>query len=227
MLSFLHWTYFFTPIRERIRRNIIHWAVLSMLCYTIGWAIVLYLLYQAGFGFVAVLATVLYAGILGGFISSQRRMQMIPTEGDPLNSIYELQSGKYFLWFSPLTGAVFAVVLMVLFIGNVLNGVVFPAFEMFPFSPPSQGAAPQSWYFLSHLLPKTSVDYGLLFVWSFIAGFAERFVPDALDRLTNRAKETETTAARSGSRTSPAPAPAAAAPNPPAPPPPPAVLPPG
>jgi hypothetical protein len=42
------------------------------------------------------------------------------------------------------------------------------------------------WAFPHGLLPSSSTDYALLFLWCFIAGFAERFIPDRVDELVKR-----------------------------------------
>jgi hypothetical protein len=168
LLQFIHWNYFFTPIREGIRNSIVRWAAGAMGTFTVIWLLLCWFFVHYEMTFFAMLVTVVYAGIIGGFISSQRRMQMIPSEGDPLSSIYALENGRNVFWFAPLTGAVFAVILMLMFQSGVVQGSIFPKFKSF--------------------LPTDESSYALLFLWCFIAGFAERFVPDTLDRLISRAE---------------------------------------
>jgi len=40
--------------------------------------------------------------------------------------------------------------------------------------------------FLKHTGPSDGTSYALLIIWSFIAGFAERLVPDTLNRLVTK-----------------------------------------
>lgn len=110
-------------------------------------------------------------GALGGFISSQRRMQSIAGVGESLTDMTNLYFWSSTLAASAMSGAVFATVLYMLFAGGLVQGKLFPILMGAEFR-----AAPE--------------DFAKLLIWSFIAGFAERFVPDTLDRLVAKsAKE--------------------------------------
>jgi hypothetical protein len=118
------------------------------------------------------------AGTLGGFISMLQRLQSLP-EADPKERLIELIYGRAsILWQSLLSGASFALVLMLLFVGGLVSGQLFPKFEN------SEGS---SFIDLLMAVPTHGVEFAKLLVWSFIAGFAERFVPDLLDRFTAQA----------------------------------------
>jgi hypothetical protein len=189
ILRALHWSYTFGPLREKRRVRLIEEAMLVMVFATAVLAGILILLRNIdngqGHPFFAVLATAVYAGIMGGMVSCTRRLSEVPTSGDALGSIYALKNSRYVLYFAPLTGAVFAVVTMLLFMGQVLKGMVFPSFPDLA----ATGAVSGQWQFTRYLLPASSKDYALLFLWCFIAGFAERFIPDTLTDLTQRASD--------------------------------------
>jgi hypothetical protein len=73
-------------------------------------------------------------------------------------------------------------VLYVLFAAGRLRGALFPEIEgglLSGFATPAPG-----------------VDEAKLLAWSFVAGFAEKFVPDRLDRLNRRAGSKERTGRR-------------------------------
>ena len=126
LLAALHWSYALIPVRERLRAQIITFVSAQIAV----WAIVAagLLLWAAVYG-QALLATVLLvmlAGALGGFVSLLRRIQMVPTGGDPLLSIFELENGRVSLYLAPLSGALFALVLFFIFMGDLVQGSLFP-----------------------------------------------------------------------------------------------------
>jgi hypothetical protein len=183
ILDVLHWHYSLIPMRERMRRSLTKHCILLVVLYTIFLgAFLLFVCRRHHFEFAAMLACVIYWGILGGFVSSQRRMETIPNDGDPLISVFGLDSADYYLWLSPLLGATFATVLLFMFIGGILEGSVFPAF----YAPHSGNEGLSNFWFAWETVPTTAGEYGKLFVWAFLAGFAERLVPDSLDRLASK-----------------------------------------
>lgn len=158
--------------------------------------------------FVTVL-TVILAGLIGGCVSMLQRIQSAPSEGDALFNLAALTNGWRGIILSPLYGGIFASLLFVLFAAGVLNGSIFPVIST-PKSEfetalpnPSPTASPalstearpvalakplmkepiQIREFLKKTGPVDGTSYALLIVWSFLAGFAERLVPDTLNRL--------------------------------------------
>jgi hypothetical protein len=135
------------------------------------------------------LTAVLAAGALGGFISAQRRVQSISNRGESMLDLIELSNGTG-TFLAPTTGAVFAAVLFLLFAGQFLMGRLFPVINT-PLEKVPAGMV--FGVFAMGTGPNQGIDWAKLMVWSFIAGFAERFVPGALDRMVNRTEKNDGT----------------------------------
>lgn len=181
ILDVLHWHYALIPMRERMRKSLTKWCIFYVIFYTATLGGLLYWFHRWGYDFAAMMTCVVYWGIIGGFVSSQRRMESIPSDGDPLISVFGLDSADYYLWLSPLLGAIFAVILTLMFMAGILKGSLFPDFSIVKVD-----GGLSYFEFAWKMLPKSGDDYAKLFVWSFLAGFAERLVPDSLDRLSSK-----------------------------------------
>jgi hypothetical protein len=127
---------------------------------------------------------VVFAGAVGGIMSTQQRLQASNLGTGSIKSS-EITNYGLSLLVSPITGAIFALVLYLLMVGGAIEGIIFPHFHGGP-----QKVATTFWEFSKGqaILPDSSNDFALLLVWSFVAGFAERFVPDTIDRLVSRSK---------------------------------------
>jgi hypothetical protein len=124
---------------------------------------------------------VFIAGAIGAVLSLQRRVQSLPRHGESLSDLVEL-SGRMTVKFTPIIGGIFAVLLFLIFASGLATGGLFPKLD-------SQNIVPSFRTFIENLQPTNVIDWGKLLVWSFVAGFAERFVPDTLDRLIARSEQ--------------------------------------
>jgi hypothetical protein len=122
---------------------------------------------------------------LGGLLSLQQRYQSASRDGDPIDSISQLMHNWPKVFLPAIDGAIFAFVLYMLVRAGLLAGDVFPKFSS---EDNKNGLVLLD--FLRQGRPEAASDYAKLIVWSFIAGFAERFVPDTLSRFINK-RETE------------------------------------
>lgn len=140
--------------------------------------------------FLQTAALVILCGILGGLISMLRRLQDMPTGSTPLIDTVALNAGQFGIGLAPVYGSIFAMVLYLVFLSRLLDSIIAPTAQaaVFPI--------------FSDATPATTADAAKLLVWAFIAGFAEKLVPDVLNRLTakNTAPAQAKLAAPSGTR---------------------------
>ena len=256
--------YALTSAREHMRSNLLKIAAFMAVVTIVVGGVFTYVNFNTtlsdalGWGYgVTTLAVVMFAGIVGALISMQQRIQAAPNEGDPIYLFSMLTHGRFGIFLSPISGAVFSVALYLMFTGGLLSGKIFPTITTVggpasaatatasPTPQPASSASPTASptarasaspvtsptaihspaasptmtasptpsvaasvvaattaspvatvspshtpsapvllnKFLKDTGPATGVDYALLVIWAFIAGFAERFVPDALNRL--------------------------------------------
>jgi hypothetical protein len=178
LLGTLHWIYSMVPAREQMRSDILKQSGKWLLiCFTALLPIILVFGFK-GETLLATIPLVALMGSLGGFLSLQRRIEKVPTDRDPLLTMLELQNGRFTVALAPLLGAIFAIVLFLMFLGGLLQGSVFP--DEFSFG---------QWKIGDAIVPAALSNFGKLLLWSFIAGFAEKFVPDTLDSIASKGSQ--------------------------------------
>jgi hypothetical protein len=158
--------------REAMRAKASRRAWMAMFAFMIFYLLGLFLVHYG----LQTLPAVLLAGAVGGFISAQRRIQSVTDHGESLVGLIELSSLSAplsNLW-APVSVALFAVVLYALFAGGLISGELFPSIDT---RKDISGGFTR--LFSTGCGPSDGAIAAKLAVWCFVAGFAERFVPDA------------------------------------------------
>jgi hypothetical protein len=187
LLNPLHLRYSMSPIRESVR----DWLSKAVTVITvIGLFVVIAFVLLANnsrsddYIRPATFIVVLIVGAMGGLVSMQQRFQSVSDQGDPIHNISELARGWFSIFLSPISGAIFAAVLYFAISGGLLEGALFPEITS-----SSEGNG-RFVSFIQNTHPKDEGEFAKLMIWSFIAGFAERFVPDTLSRFIEKQETT-------------------------------------
>lgn len=116
-------------------------------------------------------------GLLGGFVSIQQRLRTLD------NQELELLSRSWFqILLIPVYGGLFAMVFYAMILSGTIAGSLFPVMAMPQFSSPLPTTQDIVAFFLK-TYPATGPDVAKLFLWSFVAGFSERLVPQVIGKM--------------------------------------------
>lgn len=120
-------------------------------------------------------------GIVGGFVSIQQRIKTVSDEELSL-----LTKSWFQILLVPVFGGIFSLVLYCLFLSEIISGSLFPNFYI----PPPVNANPDTSFMIdvfTKTYPATGEDLAKFLFWSFVAGFSERFVPQIINNVTDKA----------------------------------------
>jgi len=136
----------------------------------------------------SILLFVTLEGALGSFVSALIRLYNF-TELPKALLDGQLQRFQFvhlvmYSLVPPIVGAIGAAALYLMFAAGLLEGVLFPKFGCNPGAECSGFGG-----LIEHWAPVSAQDYAKALVWGFIAGFSERVVPDALQRLAKSASK--------------------------------------
>jgi hypothetical protein len=173
-----------------VTRRLIVFAGLSVLATTLVFAVSLFFQRRLMLSWLT-----FECGLIGGFVSIQQRLRTIDEE--ELTLLTESWAAVLIV---PIYGAIFALILYVIFLSGLLQGHLFPAFYIPPFA--DAPTAENIRAFLAETYPKSGPDCAKLIFWSFVAGFSERFVPQIVGTISKSVQSgTEMTELAQGNAT--------------------------
>jgi hypothetical protein len=140
---------------------------------------------QTGYNKIVLWQPLLFTGLIGAGFSVLTRLYSLKWTPRVTAEIEDVQALKKGLvincTLSLAEGVIAACVVYLLFTSGLLKGQLFPEFNDLKIEGTNIFAR-----FIDYE-PKDSTDVAKLLVWAFIAGFAERLVPDKLNRLAGSA----------------------------------------
>jgi hypothetical protein len=191
LLEQFHWKYAITPVRETVRNSVsrsIGIVMGVMLALILGLVLATNLMdlgqvrprFASNLSRFTLFLTIMFMGAMGAFLSLQQRIQSIPSSGDAIVNVLAIHNGRFSIFLAPLSGAIFAVLAYLFFTGDLIQGAFFPDFR----DHENKNVVIEQLFF--NVEPGKGTELAKLLLWCFVVGFAERLIPDTLNRMIVR-----------------------------------------
>src|SRR4249919_309604 len=180
LTSRLYRRYAGVPAVEDIRSS----AAISMLLFTALLLVFVALAFQLQWPTRFLLFTG-GCGAVGASISTLERLYRIDPKHEPFKTWLAIKSGSLTLNLSPFIGFVFALVLYVLMRADLIGGMLVPNFQCW--AGPENGTLGAITLGEQCKAVSPFTELAKLLCWGFLAGWAERMVPDVLNKLVPQA----------------------------------------
>ena len=155
----------------------------SMLAVVFYVGIFLYVLYAVKHNNIDFLLLLFFSGALGGVISTYIRVKSLPLM-DKEEAVTRMLAVLQ-IYITPIIAGIFGFLLYLLFASGLLTGALFPEFS--GLENPFETAQSM----IEQTKVKTNLDGIKALVWSFIAGFSEKMVPNILDKIAKDSEKKE------------------------------------
>lgn len=175
----LNWRYVVVWMLESYRSNLLQslmrWTILIVLLSVVltYWSSAVALVASWTNFNLPFLMSIVVPGIVGGLISTVQRIQVAHFDKNADLDLAQLERGNSGIYLSPFLGGVFALVLFFLFAGGFVMGDLFPKVTV-------------DSLLVSGIESLEYKDMAKIVIWSFLAGFAEKLVPDRLQQIAQK-----------------------------------------
>lgn len=204
LTSQLYWTYDSTTQSSALRYNT-KWYVTVFLGILIAfalvslgedWSVAIKECDEALKKPFPVTGAIAFMGACGACVSFLRRLSQLPPNIETLSAVIELRKGWIDAALAIVSGCFFAIFLLVIFASDIPAAIfhpsILPKFD--------ESVAPDCLkvskgtviWFIKNLYVADRAQMAIIFIFSFIAGFAEQFVPDVINKFVKLSQVGET-----------------------------------